>query len=344
MKSQSTVRLVFIVFLEAILILTLLAAVVWIPAQKVFLQPEVYQQALADQGLYQYVPSLVSGYLSGDSSKAIVGDQLAAITSRLDQTQWNQFILDVISPEWLRGQVEKNVDRVFDLLGGESDSLNISLDLSGIKTTLSSDASIQNMLRLLPACSASDLTKLLNLLNGSTDIPFCRFPDNIMDAIYPAVKPLILSTMEGIPSQLPVFSYTYNDEGSIFPLSIFSFTRNVRLINTVLIVFLVIEFVGLILISKPGKKPKVRNPGLALFIAGFIALFLDLLFWAAANTSLIGIAQSRLSIFPEEFSKILANIFLQVANSYAVIEAIAALLILTLGVALFIISRTLIKD
>ena len=342
--SHSTRKILAVidgVFLSIVLII----GVFWVPFNKVILQPDAYKQAFVDQGLYNAFPTLVSEYLSGNSSNELLGDSLGQITSNLDPEIVNQFIIGLIPPEWFQNQVDTNLTTLFAFINGKTENAQFFLDLAPIKDKLGRDESIQKLILLLPSCTISDLTKLLSLVGGEGSLPLCRFPDEVMNIVYPLVQPYLLNMISSLPNQIQLTSISVNQinsSGWIFGLiMLLRQAANYSLILGILIV----AFLGImILISYPGIQRTLRYIGIPLIIAGSVGLALNLLFWIGINTSGITFIQTGFGGASSIIADVIARIFQQLMNNYVMVAALTGFLILVCGVILFVISRPKIRD
>ena len=345
MEQPGKARKVFATIVEVTLILMVVLSILWFPVQKVLLNPAVYQQAISDQGFYQAFPSLVSGFLSGEASQKVLGDSLSQITSRVDAARVNQFILGIIPPEWFRQQVDAGISNLFSFITGSSDQFSLSLDFSAVKAGMTSDENLRGMIAILPPCSINDLAGLLSLLGGDGNLPLCRFPDDVMNTVFSLIKPLLAGMVSQLPDEIPLIAKTISIEtlpsALRFPLAL---ARNAGNITTGLLILDLALLAALILLSSPGARAKLRNPGIALIIAGAAGLILDLTLWIASNSVAAAKLAAGLSRLPTEFSQVIVGIYLQVVNNALMVEALASFVVLAIGVILFVISRFIVRE
>ncbi len=345
MDRKSSVRGTLSILTGVLLGLILLIEIFWVPVQKVLLQPDVYKQAFQDQGFYRLTPLLVTSFMTGDESSNLLGNSLSQLTSQLDQLHLNQLVLSIIPPDWIQQQVNSNLDKVFAFLHGSGDSISLGVDLSGIKTSLGQAESIQGLIQMLPACTATDLTKLLSLFGGDKDIPFCRFPDEVMGIVNPIVQPFVLNMVNQIPDQIPLISFSLHSSG--IPSTVVTFVnlvRNSTVTSTILILLSVLLLTALIWVSSPGWRIKIRNCGIVLLAAGSAGLVMDFLLWLGSNSGAANLIHSATSALPGEIGEVITGIYLQIANNFVMVAALTGFVVLTCGVILFVISRTMFKD
>jgi hypothetical protein len=344
MNLSNSTRKILAIIDGAFLSIVLIIGIFWVPFNKVILQPDAYRQAFIDQGLYNAFPGLVSEYLSGNSSNELLGDSLGQITSTLDPEIVNQFILGLIPPEWFQNQVDTNLTALFSFINGKTENAQFFLDLVPIKNKLGSDESIKKLIMLLPSCTVSDLAKLLSMVGGEGSLPLCRFPDEVMNIVYPLAEPYLLNLISGLPNQIPLTSISVNQinsSGWIFGL-IFLLRQaaNYSLILGILVIaFLVI----MILISYPGMKRTLRYLGIPLIIAGSVGMALNLLIWIGINTSGVAFIQTGFGGASAIIADVIGRIFQQLMNNYVMVAALMGFLILVCGVILFVISRPKIR-
>ena len=341
MKLSKSTRKILTITSGTILGIILVFGIFWVPFIKVILQPDAYYQAFQDQGLYQVFPRLVSEYLSENSSNQILGDSLNQITSKLDPEIVNQFILGLTPPEWFQVQVDSNLAVLFAFINGETDSANFFLDLVPIRNNLGSDESIKNLVMLLPPCTVSDLTQLLNTLGGVDSLPICRFPDEVMNIVFPLVQPYLLGLVSNIPDQIPlttISSQQSDSDGWI--LGLFIFLRKSRDFSNLLGILAVILFGILILVSYPGLKRIMRNIGIPLITAGSTGLALIALIWIGINISGSTFFLGSFSAFPAVLTEVIGRIFMQIMSNYLVVATMMGFVVLVSGVILYVLSRS----
>jgi hypothetical protein len=345
MNKKSPVRNIFSVIIGVLLGLILLFGIIWVPIQKVLMQPDAYKQASQDQGLYRVYPILISGVLSGDSSSNILGDGLGQLTSKLDQDRLNDFIFSMVPPEWFQEQVDLNLDRVFGFLHGSEDTLSLGVDLNGFKNNLGQENSVRGVIQLLPVCTTADLAGLLSLLGGEKNLPLCRFPDEVMGLVFPVIQPFILNMVSQIPDQIPLITLSLQSPNTPPGLVTFvNLVRNSNTISGILIGLNILLLTALVLVSTPGWKIKIRNCGIVFLAAGTAGLVLDFIFWLGINSGTNGVITSATSAFPADIGEVITGIYLQIANSFVMVASLAGFIVLTSGVILFVISRTILKS
>lgn len=344
MDRKSPLRGILSIITGILLGLVLLIGIYWVPVQKVLLQPEAYKQAFQDQGLYRLTPLLITEFISGDSYSKLLGNSLGGLTSQLDQKQLEGFISSLIPPDWIQQQVDSNLNKVFEFLHGSENSITLGVDLSGIKSSLEQEGSIQGLIQMLPACTASDLAKLLSLFGGDKNIPLCRFPENVMGIIYPIIQPFILNMVAQIPDQIPLTTFSLqSSETSPTLVSFVNFVRNSSEITTILIVLCLLFLGALIWVSTPGWKTKIRNSGIVFLTAGGVGLLTDLILWLKLNSSAANTIHSAGAASPVKIGEVITGFYLQIGNNFVTVAALVAFVVFTCGVILFVISRMMFK-
>lgn len=344
MDKKYPLRNIISVIIGVLLGITLFLGIFWVPVQKVLLQQNTYKLAFQDQGLYRVYPLLLGGVISGDSSVNFLGNGIGQLTSQLDQDRFKEFIFNLVPPDWFQQQVDSNLDRVFTFLHGSEDELSLGMDLSGIKNRFGQEESIQGLIQLLPACTTTDLAKLLSLFGGDTNLPLCRFPDEVMELVYPLINPFVMNMVAQIPDQIPLMTISLQSPST--PSAILTFVnlvRNSTTISSVLLGLTILLIVALVLVSTPGWKTKIRNLGIVLLAAGITGLVIDLILWFGVNSGAAGKIRSAVSAFPVEIGEVLTGIFLQITNGFVMVAALSGFIVLTCGVILFVVSRSLIK-
>jgi hypothetical protein len=148
-----------------------------------------------------------------------------------------------------------------------------------------------------------------------------------------------------IPDEIPLITISLQSPNTPPGLVTFIYLiRNSNTISSILIGLSILLFTALVLVSTPGWKIKIRNCGIVLIAAGTTGLVLDFFLWLGINSGTTGVITSTTSAFPADIGEVITGIYLQIANSFVMVASLAGFIVLTSGVILFVISRTVLRS
>ena len=86
--------------------------------QRVVLSPQTYKTAMQTQNLYNdLLPALVDSLAASDETDPQLRAGLRSLLDNMTVDDWTA-VSKLLPPTWLRGQLEGNIDRLFDWIGG----------------------------------------------------------------------------------------------------------------------------------------------------------------------------------------------------------------------------------
>jgi hypothetical protein len=174
------------------------------------LNPEFYQQAMADVNIYQRLPDAIANQLAVNLTPA-AGDSDSGISLVvLNDQEWEAILIDLIDPDWLQSQTEGVIDQVFELLLVSNDPLNtpIEFSVSEIKESIAGPEGVQAINQIIeaqPPCSLDQLVGLVQVglgMENTIGSILCRPPDFILAEINPLVESFLMATMDQIPETI----------------------------------------------------------------------------------------------------------------------------------------------
>ena len=165
MKNPSSkARVVLSVLIGALLLFSLVPAVMYFPASQFLLNPDGVTEAILASDLTDEVPSLVLGLLESSPELAPLSGN--AFLDRLDREDYREILARVAPPEWITIQSAVLARQAQDFVLGRNAVATFSLDLSEVKVLVGCmqhgpDASIRSgdrggqPAKRLPGLSAS---------------------------------------------------------------------------------------------------------------------------------------------------------------------------------------------
>ena len=259
--------------------------------------PDLYLNALADQGLYAKSPQLfgqqMDFWVNTLKSKTFIAE---FFFQNVRQSDWEIVAENIITPEWFKSQTESLVDQLFAYINGDQSTLKLNVTLTGVKERLGGQIGFDTYLQIVnskPECNETELIQWL--LSPVIDLlPICKLPENADFLIFSAPKP-----EEVVPKILADWANTLPDEkdlaaslGSADIQELDDFSTAIRLARTISGVFLLVSIIFLLLTfaSPNGRTLKgwLRIWGIPLLVSGvilflFAVLFSVLSIWQAGD-------------------------------------------------------------
>jgi hypothetical protein len=184
------------IFAILFIVTTVLAFVLFSVEQSAF-DPELYIQALDDEGTYQRLPELTAQALAIAAQRPNA-NQILSLFRNLSGEEWRVFVTELFPPDVLRTLAVDGVTQVLDYLNGGRDT--VTLSLASLKINLLSPegvSAVYGMLKAQPDCSVEQLTAMA--LNQS-ELTLCSPPETFL---FFDLRPVIESQIQGAMSLLP---------------------------------------------------------------------------------------------------------------------------------------------
>ena len=194
----------FALLLVAIVV-PLLAFAVWMGAQlPALLNADTYKSGLREQNIYpDIVPVALPAMIEAINEEMPANDlpqdeRLAQIINRLSPEDWRAVATDLVPPRWLQQQTESMLDSLFAYLRAETDTLNITFDMTTFREGLLGEQGERAATRIVsaaPVCTPDEVMQLEAIASGRADdstLPICNPPDEydepLTDAIHSAIE------------------------------------------------------------------------------------------------------------------------------------------------------------
>lgn len=175
---------------------TALALVLYSVEQSAF-DPELYIQALDNEGTYQRLPELTARVLVTAAQKPDA-NQLLAVFRNLTEDEWRVLVAELFPPDVLRSLAIDGVTQFMGYLNGEQD--NVVLSLNSVKAHLASPEGVNavyGMLKAQPDCTLEQLTAMAL---GQSALTLCNPPETFL---FVDLRPIIEAQIQGALSLFP---------------------------------------------------------------------------------------------------------------------------------------------
>lgn len=148
-----------------------------------------FKYALREANVYdEFVPSLLDTIEQSTAERP--NDEQPSEQNPFDNADVREIVKQSVDPNLLKSQLEPALDEVTNWLKGDSDKLNINIDLSPIKSTLTSQltAYADNRMTSLPPCTPQDVqaidqTDFLTLTCRPPDFNVSQVKENIDETL-----------------------------------------------------------------------------------------------------------------------------------------------------------------
>ncbi len=172
---------------------------------RVALNPQTYKTALNNQNFYNNVlPALVDA-TSVDNPNSEFKAAARGLIDTMSPEDWSVVADKVLPPNWLREQIDGNIDRFFEWVNAERPALEIGFDLSVLKTRLTGDAgqsAAAIIVPKLPPCTPDQESFIQSASQSDliNKFPFCR-PES--DSLQQNTVQTLTAIFAGIGQSLP---------------------------------------------------------------------------------------------------------------------------------------------
>ncbi|HEY60460.1 MAG TPA: hypothetical protein G4N92_07250 [Anaerolineae bacterium] len=120
----------------------------------------------------------------------------------LDTAVMSEVLRSLITREYLSSQVQRNINEVFDLLEGKTDTFDLAFDMTPIKQALQGpqqDALLHALVQALPICGEDQQ------VNPEEPGMYVCKPDSVEeDALIELMQPMVLLMLSGLPDEVPI--------------------------------------------------------------------------------------------------------------------------------------------
>lgn len=189
-------------------------SLVAVNVERRFFNPDVYKRALDSQGVYDRLPALLAEQVA--ESAADAGGESGSL-QLLDRQDWEAIMTDIFPPAWFEAQTESVIDQLFAWIESDETEGVISFSMVEVKERLAGEEGAQMVRRIfdsMPACTDAETASWAAAqLAGGGDLPECRPPDELLDAVMPQIETALDEAAAGIPDQqeIPLTADPQND-------------------------------------------------------------------------------------------------------------------------------------
>jgi hypothetical protein len=188
-KMISRIAKGWAVFFSVLLTITLLMLLLAVSLRFTLLNEGYFKRVLDKQNIYEQIPQLMM-----ESAKQTVAHQSKDATAnnflaQLNTEQLSQLITAILPENYIKTQVETNLDKVFAFLNSQTADLNLIVDLIPIKQMLNTAGGKDAVLQLInsfPNCTDEQLQILSSVIKSevqpTTAIPLCKPPVDKLQA------------------------------------------------------------------------------------------------------------------------------------------------------------------
>jgi len=209
----------------------LLAFAVWMGAQlPVLLNADTYKNGLNEQNIYPDIvpvalPAMIEAINEDSPARNVPQDgRLTQVINRLSPEDWRAVATELVPPQWLQQQTETMLDTLFAYFNGETDTLNLTFDMTVFRDGLIGEEGQRAAARIVsaaPACTPDEITQLQAIASGSADentLPICNPPDEYDETLSGVIQDTIESFGRGIePTTLTLFEIPALSEDEPLP-------------------------------------------------------------------------------------------------------------------------------
>ena len=192
-------------------------------AERSLLNAGTYKHALAENEIYQQLPSLTQDNM--DAIKAFLSDQAGIASEDLDfmnnltDQDWQTLLTRLLPPDETRGTVENMLDQVFAFINGETDTA--SLSLVALKAHFNGQAGkdlTQYLLSLQPPCTDEQMAEIHSENIGLTgQLVFCNPSQPDLAFLASQWQALLVYTTSGIPDEIAILQPASEPSGTDLP-------------------------------------------------------------------------------------------------------------------------------
>lgn len=318
---------------------TAIPTALYFPAHRFLLTPDAVTQEILSSDLSAKLPDLVAGWILDGRVQLQGGNFLGS----LDREDYDAILALLAPSDWTAIQSAVIARQAQDFLMNKTDTLTITLDLTGISQRLNGEA-LQPIAGIIMAswqdCSAANLVELgLAAVAGNTgaNLPFCRPPDELQ----PFMLQVVESGLQQISTQIPA-------NITLDVAQAETASHRVQLIRLLARVWpwmpwLTLGLAGLIwLILGRSLRYGLLGIGLPLGLAGVIASGLSLVLVAVRNTNLTPWLESQFALrLPPDLADVISPALVNVFSRFCLSGLIWGAAMFLLGMVLIILSRIL---
>ncbi len=336
-KQPALPAIVLAVLIGAMLLVTAVPAILYFPAQRFLFSPDAITEELLASDLPDRMPDLMAGWIL-DGTIQIQGD--SSFLSNLDRQGLTDILALLAPPDWTAIQSALAARQVQDYLLGKTNTLSITLDLSGISRQLAGEALPVVAARIVSSwgnCSALDVAELALAMagNSSASLPYCQPPE----AFQPLVIQAVESGLQQYAAQIPASVTLDIAEASVVTPGVQGMRLAARLWPWTPWLTLGLALI-LLLVLGGSLRAWLMSVGLPLSLAGVITAGLALVMAMVRDNTLTPWLEGNLAgHMPEGLAVIVTPAMVNVFGRFCLSALVWGGAAFLLGVALVIVSR-----
>jgi hypothetical protein len=205
-------------FFFLVIFLIILPAMVWtFNIQHAIFEPETYEQILGKRAFYNRVlPSMVAGMTEAgkETEHPIPADEVdlpfnPQVFDYLTTDDWETLTELLIPTPWIKGELERNVDALFEWFDGPDIQPDIRFDLAEVKERFGGEEGQQSLDLVVaswPTCSPTESRLVEDFLDGKLDaaeFPACQPEGDLRERLMDDLSGSLVTTAEYWPDYVP---------------------------------------------------------------------------------------------------------------------------------------------
>ncbi len=200
----------FLAILAACMFIVTLPCATWmLSTGQMLLDADSYKNALSSENVYaDLIPALLPAIAESEHDPTNPDAlTLVSIVGNLDANDWRRISELLIPPQWLRSQVENNLDTFFDWLNDAIPSPNLRFDTASLRQRLSGregQQAVNLFMESWPACTDEQLDVLLHFEERpNAEFPFCQPSGEYVAVMSEALTGILREQANRLPDVFP---------------------------------------------------------------------------------------------------------------------------------------------
>lgn len=261
----------------------------------------------------------------------------------LNAEEWQSVIKIILPPDQIKLVIESFLDDLFNFLNGEIDQ--VTVQTISTKNRLLGPAEDELLVQIFSAlqpCTVEELVYLTNPSIGEADI-LCNPPDDVMDAIFPAIQDQFNTAVAQIPDEVVVIQpitpdLTTSEQKSFVDDPIASF-RSVRLLLRLSPLLPIALLLLITIIAVRSPKGWMRWWGVPIFFTGIITIVINLLAKPAINQLWSTSIEPKVPAYlAADITSFAQEFFSSIAHDLSERTIVHAIILLFIGLVAWIVS------
>jgi hypothetical protein len=191
-----------------VIFITGLPGIFALPAEKILFNPQVYKQALAEEGAYQQFPALVGEMIARSGNVFLFGNG-DRLLQALKRSNYEAIVRQIFPDAWVRGQADGLVDQFWAYFNFQQPQFGLVVDFRPIKARLEGEQAPQisaGIVAGFPPCNEDEILNWgMQALQGNVDsLPLCKPPDQLLSVADLLAAELLKGTGAAMPDELDV--------------------------------------------------------------------------------------------------------------------------------------------